>query len=332
MRRRELHAVDEVIEEYIFRQAVALKDLPEAPADRAVHFAIEVHAGAGDVAVCARIVRVRRGADADRIAERILADPVVVVHDDREHVAHALADGAGYRTAHAADHAPRQAMAVLVIHDVGVEVAVDRQRLHVGQLDGRADIGARPQRRAVGLPTNTEGIVMRGVGAAHHEDAVSLIVHDDRGRGAGILRVAHLDDEVARAAIDERDFPASEPAASASHASDVVPAPSLTSDNAPVTPVVFSAAPNSAPCRRIGTCSGSARDDDAVRAARRRVHRYICMRGFWPSPGVAKFALSVPPPSCASAFTESLPRAAVAEVVLLEVAGSLGESVPYSSS
>ena len=36
--------------------------------------------------------------------------------------------------------------------------------------------------------------------------------------------------------------------------------------------------------------------------------RYICMRGFWPSRGVAKLALSVPPPSCASALTESLPR------------------------
>ncbi len=36
--------------------------------------------------------------------------------------------------------------------------------------------------------------------------------------------------------------------------------------------------------------------------------RYICIRGREPSPGVAKFALLVPPPSCASAFTGSLPN------------------------
>ena len=33
------------------------------------------------------------------------------------------------------------------------------------------------------------------------------------------------------------------------------------------------------------------------------VHKYICIRGFVPSSGVAKFALLVPPPSNPSAFT-----------------------------
>ena len=67
-----------------------------------------------------------------------------------------------------------------------------------------------------------------------------------------------------------------------------------------VTPVVVSAGPHWAPCAKklalpITTwCVPSP------------VHRYICIRGFTPSGGVAKLALSMPPPSCASAFTESL--------------------------
>ena len=37
------------------------------------------------------------------------------------------------------------------------------------------------------------------------------------------------------------------------------------------------------------------------------VQTYICIRGRWPSGGVPKFALFVPPPSWASACTLSLP-------------------------
>jgi hypothetical protein len=37
------------------------------------------------------------------------------------------------------------------------------------------------------------------------------------------------------------------------------------------------------------------------------VNRNICIRGRWPSGGVAKFALLVPEPSCASTWTSSLP-------------------------
>ena len=58
----------------------------------------------------------------------------------------------------------------------------------------------------------------------------------------------------------------------------------------------------------------------------RRYQRYICIRGLLPSAGVAKLALFSPRPSCASAFTESLPSPA-AEVVLLEISGRLGEAV-----
>ena len=73
--------------------------------------------------------------------------------------------------------------------------------------------------------------------------------------------------------------------------------------------------------RAAGNRAGEPRQAGANAARRARVdvratttwcraapaQTYICMRGFWPSPGVAKLALSMPPPSCASAFTESLP-------------------------
>ena len=58
----------------------------------------------------------------------VLGHPVVAVEVDGQRVAHALAHGRGRRPAHVADHPPRQAVAVLVVDDVGVEVAIARRR------------------------------------------------------------------------------------------------------------------------------------------------------------------------------------------------------------
>jgi len=71
----------------------------------------------------------------------------------------------------------------------------------------------------------------------------------------------------------------------------------------PLRPVVVSWVPNSAP---IALYVGPPLMATSW-VAPGPVQRYICMRGREPSVGVAKWALSVPLPSCASALTGSLP-------------------------
>ena len=107
-------------------------ELEELPADRAVDFAVEVDAvGAGHARRrCAGSSRKERSGCPER-AGRVLANAVVAVEGDGQHVGHAFADRTGQRAVHAADHAPRQAVAVLVEDDVGVEIAVALQRRRV---------------------------------------------------------------------------------------------------------------------------------------------------------------------------------------------------------
>ena len=62
---------------------------------------------------------------------------------DGNGVGHAFADGAGEPPAHAADHPPRQAVPVLVVDDVGVDVAV------AAGGSGVPEIHLHPRTRAV---------------------------------------------------------------------------------------------------------------------------------------------------------------------------------------
>jgi hypothetical protein len=87
-----------------------------------------------------------------------------------------------------------------------------------------------------------------------------------------------------------------------SQPSVVVATPSSTRRIGPVTPVVVSGLPNTAWCAPYDAAPVKTSCIGAL-----LVHRYICIRGWLPSAGVAKFALSVPEPSWASALTESLP-------------------------
>ena len=121
----------EVVEQRVLGYAVRLEQLPQPPDGRGIDFAVAVNSAAGEIAVGAQIVRVGRAANPIGLVGGVLTDCVLVFGQDREHIAHALADGAGHATAHAADHAPGEAVTVLMPDNIRVYGAVSHKLRHL---------------------------------------------------------------------------------------------------------------------------------------------------------------------------------------------------------
>ena len=119
-------------------------------------------------------------------------------------------------------------------------------------------------------------------------------------------------------------MPASDPGI-ASQALVVGSVPSLASARSPVTPCTVGGAPQPAvPWARKVAGLGEFTTTSFTPLP---VQRYICIRGLTPSLGVAKFALSMPPPSWPSAFTESLSLPPLVPLRFLKIARRLCEPV-----
>ena len=169
--------------------------LAQPPQRRGVNLAVQMRArNADDQAVGSRVVGVRRRADADRVVVGILGDPVVAIEIRRQGVAHSFADGASRRAGHVADHAPRQPVAVLVVDDVRIEIAVPHRRrlipqihLHprpaavfgrgkVGVVDGAAVLGLRIERIVLGSAP-AEVVRLKVARRFGEPEVVQAIVH-----------------------------------------------------------------------------------------------------------------------------------------------------------
>ena len=124
MRRGEVHARDRAVHQAVVGKPGIAVVLAGAPHGGGVDLPVEVDALSGEVAERARVVAVALRADARRVVERVFADRIVAVLEQRENVAHALAERARDGPAHVADHAPGQAVAVFVPDNITVEVAV----------------------------------------------------------------------------------------------------------------------------------------------------------------------------------------------------------------
>ncbi len=152
--RRVVHAVDDVAEQAA-RSGVlpvrAVEEFLHAPDDRGIDLAVVVDFLAGHVAVLQRVARVAEAADTERARAGVFGHDVVAVDQQRAAVGHAFADRAGERAAHAADHAPGQPVAVLVVDDVGIERGIELKRLHRELAQRGVRRRERLQRRPVGL-------------------------------------------------------------------------------------------------------------------------------------------------------------------------------------
>ena len=99
---------------------MALECLEQPPTDCGIDLAVPVHleASIAKPAVSAWVVGVRSGADPAGIVERVLSQAVIFIGQNREHIAHAFANGSREWSAHPANHAPGQPVTVLVPHNV----------------------------------------------------------------------------------------------------------------------------------------------------------------------------------------------------------------------
>ncbi len=237
----------------------------------------------------------------------------------------------------AAGQAVRDAVAVLVGDDpvVDVAVAVDRignratadRALH-GHVDARQLVA---NGLAVGVADHDRRNRHRAAvdAGAHGDDAVGqLLVVDDDGAGrARVLGHQRLGAELAGAAVDQCDVAGSEAdqraATLSRQATAVVDQLEVRGRRG-----VERAAP-AALAGLVVAGGGAAVDRQPTVDNRAAVdpdeHLHAAVR--LPSGGVRKLALLVPEPSWASACTWSPPSAAVAVVVLLEVAARLVEAV-----
>ena len=153
--RSEEHAANVVVVHLVQRDTICAKVLLDAPVDGGKDLAVPVLVAVAQQHLAIRavglIASVRAGAHALGIVKGILANHVVAVGQQRQHVAGTLANRRAHGARHGANQSPGQAVAILVPDNVRVEIAVTVRVGHGPAVHLHARAGAVGRSGKVGI-------------------------------------------------------------------------------------------------------------------------------------------------------------------------------------